>query len=83
MVGLSFESQSQAALFPHCASLLDRPGNVAQTATTTGIGLFAPALASSHAFRDDPLNVSVALEADVFSNSLAVIAEAIAKRDWV
>ena len=40
----------------------------------------SPALAR---FRHDPLNVSVALEPDVFSNSLAVIAEAIAKRDWV
>jgi hypothetical protein len=70
-------------LFPHCTGLLDRPGNVSQTATTTGIGLFAPTLASSNAFRDDPLNVSVALKADVFSNSMAVIAEAITKRDWV
>ena len=68
---------------PHCTSLFDRLGYVAQTATTTGIRLLAPALTRSYAFRDYPLNISVALEGDVFSDSLVVIAEAIAKRDWL
>ena len=64
-------------------SLLDGTTDFGQTATAARIGLLATAMSGFDPFTDDSVDVCVPLKTDVFSDRLPVIAEAIAKRNWI